>query len=234
MSDQPHFTSKELSEDATRDFAYVFSNHASTLESMNLPTWLRKAYHEIDRLRAALRSIANHPANPHGAFIHEAASIAKDALAGAYSPDEPPDDEARRIMERAIPWLTNLLTAIPSEKGASIVQSMQNYLAWTAARHFTQPPPVGPKFKVGDHVEWTNRLNNTMSGPITRVHTEARYVVKFHEHTLAEVLESELRPYSGATKPAERLCGCDAPYREGYECMNEFNKPGVKCRRLGE
>lgn len=40
---------------------------------------------------------------------------------------------------------------------------------------------------------------------------------------------------SALTKePAPRLCGCDAPYREGYECMNEFNSADVKCRRLGE
>jgi hypothetical protein len=35
---------------------------------------------------------------------------------------------------------------------------------------------------------------------------------------------------TGMETPVE--CGCDAPYREGYECMNAFNRPGVKCRRL--
>lgn len=34
------------------------------------------------------------------------------------------------------------------------------------------------------------------------------------------------------TKPATTLCGCDAPYREGYECLNEFNSANVQCKRL--
>lgn len=34
------------------------------------------------------------------------------------------------------------------------------------------------------------------------------------------------------TSVTPQPCPCDAPYREGYECMNGFLQPQFQCRRL--
>lgn len=44
-----------------------------------------------------------------------------------------------------------------------------------------------------------------------------------------------LERYSGLTKeaaPEETLCPCDAPYREGFECMHPHIQARYRCRRL--
>jgi hypothetical protein len=55
-----------------------------------------------------------------------------------------------------------------------------------------------------------------------------------HGYTMANLQNGSdtCRGCSEMETAVEQECGCDAPYREGYECMNEFNRPGVKCRRL--
>lgn len=54
-------------------------------------------------------------------------------------------------------------------------------------------------------------------------------------HRLNAAIDAFLIDRATATKspaPAEQLCPCDSPYREGYECMYGSLQPHIKCRRL--
>lgn len=65
-------------------------------------------------------------------------------------------------------------------------------------------PPGRARFKVGDRVQFTDRLNQTYVATVKIIEDEPRYAVTVLGGSHYVKNEGELQPYSGATK-------CDAP-----------------------